>query len=174
MESHQLYETQRLLLRPSTEEDADMLLALFNSPNWIKYIGDRKVRTLEDAAKYIRERMRPQLERFGFSNNTVMRKSDGAKLGCCGLFVREGLQGVDIGYGFLPQYEGRGYALEAASRVKLAGIEDFGLREIQGFTSAANFASQKLLLKLGLKQDGEISLPGETEKLLLFKWKLSE
>lgn len=166
------YETERLLLRPSMEEDAPMVYELFNSPKWKKYVGDRKLQNIDDAAKYIRERMRPQLERLGFSNNTVIRKSDGAKLGCCGLYDREGLEGVDIGFGFLPQYEGFGYAYEAASRVKKIGIEEFGIREILGITMHTNLASQKLLLKLGLKRDGEVTLPGETEKLLLFRWKL--
>ncbi|GAB2769022.1 GNAT family N-acetyltransferase [Salinimicrobium soli] len=168
-----IYETERLLLRPSTEEDADMILELFNSPKWKRYVGERKVNTLEDAAKYIRERMMPQLHRLGFSNNTVIRKSDGAKLGCCGLYDREGLDGVDIGYGFLPQYEGHGYAFEAACRVKQLGIEDFGIKEILGITAQENLASQKILLKLGLREEGLISLPGETKKLLLYRWKLS-
>lgn len=167
-----VYETDRLLLRPSLEEDAEMLYQLFNSPKWKKFVGDRKVQNTADAAAYIRERMWPQFKRLGFSNNTVIRKSDGAKLGCCGLYDREGLDGVDIGFGFLPQYEGHGYAFEAASRVKKMGIEDFEIKEISGITSPANFASQKLLRKLGLKQDGEVILPGETEKLLLFRWKL--
>jgi ribosomal-protein-alanine N-acetyltransferase len=170
MNASPTYETERLLLRPSIEDDADMLLALFNSPKYLQFVGDRNLRSLDDARKYIRERMIPQFERLGFSNNTVIRRSDGAKLGCCGLYDREGLNGVDIGFGFLPQYEGQGYAFEAANRVKQVGVEEFGITEILGITVRDNLASQKLLAKLGLNRDGYTTLPGETTKLLLYRW----
>lgn len=104
-----ILETERLRLRSTSEEDADFVYRLLNSPQWLKYIGDRKVYSIEDARGYIQKKMLPQLERLGHSNFTVIRKSDGARMGSCGLYDREGLEGVDIGFAFLPEYEGQGY-----------------------------------------------------------------
>ncbi len=165
------FETQRLLLRPMTEEDAAFQLELLNSPLWLENIGDRNVRTLEEAKIYIREKVTPQLERLGFSNFTVIRKEDGIKMGTCGLYDREGLEGVDIGFAFLPQYFGKGYAHESASKILEAGKTIFGLTEINAITTRANLASQKLIEKLGLQYIRIISLPNDPEPLLFYQWK---
>jgi RimJ/RimL family protein N-acetyltransferase len=162
------FETERLLLRAMLTEDADFLLELLNSPKWIQYIGDRNVKTLEEAAEYIRSRMYPQLERLGFSNYMVIRKSDGKKMGSCGLYDREGLEGIDIGFAFLPEYEGFGYAFEAASTLKNAAFELFGLKSISAITTKDNFSSQKLLEKLGLVLMGTAIIEGDEEELLLY------
>ena len=145
------FETQRLILRITSEEDASFLVELLNTPKWLQYIGDRGVRTIEDGEKYVRERITPQFKRLGFSNFTVIRKSDGAKIGCCGLYDREGLEGVDLGFAFLPQYEKKGYAFESAQRVLEIGIQDFGIEKIQAITVKENIDSQKLLEKLGFQ-----------------------
>ena len=100
MRTYQSFETERLLLKPMSKEDAPFLLELLNSPKWIKYVGDRNVHSIEEAASYIKIKMTPQLKRLGFSNYTVIRKTDHAKLGSCGLYDREGLEGVDIGFPF--------------------------------------------------------------------------
>ena len=73
------FETDRLLLRPTLVEDAEFILRLMNTPKWLKYIGDRQVRSVPDAEKYIKTKMQPQLDRLGFSNYTVIRKSDQKK-----------------------------------------------------------------------------------------------
>lgn len=164
------FETDRLILRPTEESDADYILEVMNTPKWIKNIGDRKVHSREDAIKYIRERMLPQLERLGYSNYTVIRKSDGVKMGSCGLYDREGLEGIDIGFAFLPAFEKKGYAYEASSRIMEAAIEDFGIELIKAITIPSNTASQKLLEKLGLEFQKRFYMEGDSEELMLYQW----
>lgn len=168
MATYQSFETDRLYLRPTDEQDAGFILKLFNSPKWIEHIGDRKVRTEADARQYIRDRMLPQLERLGYANYTLIRKSDGAKVGSCGLYDREGLDGVDIGFAMLPTYERQGYGYEAASKLLELGFAQFGLTSIQAITTRANIASQRLLQKLGLTFDRMVRIPNDEEELMLF------
>lgn len=172
MDNYKTFETERLLLRPVREEDADFVLKLVNSPKFLQFIGDREVRSLKQATIYIRQKMLSQLYRLGFGHYAVIRKKDGVLLGTCGLHDREGLEGVDIGFAFLPQYERQGYAFESAERLKKAALEDFGLRQILGITSKTNGASQKLLEKLGLKFERTIILPNEEEEILLYSLNL--
>lgn len=168
---HKTFETERLLLRPTSEEDAAFILELLNSPKWLRYIGDRNVQTVESAREYIRERMLPQLQKLGYSNYTVIRKSDGVKMGTCGLYDREGLEGIDLGYAFLPEHERQGYALESARLLTHAAFEEFGIRELFAITTEENRSSRNLLEKLGMKPDGPISIPGDDEELLLYRLK---
>lgn len=163
------FETERLLLRPTAEADAEFVFRLMNTPKWLQYIGDRNIRSVGDAREYIKERMLPQLQRLGYSNYTVVRRSDQQKLGSCGLYDREGLEGIDIGFAFLPEFEGQGFGFEAAERLKQAAFRDFGLGMLSAITNQDNLASQKLLEKLGLKPSGTIMLPGSEESLLLFR-----
>jgi len=164
------FETERLLLRATSEDDASFLLQLLNSPKWIQNIGDRNVHTIEDAEKYIQERMRPQLERLGYSNYTVIRKNDQVKMGTCGLYDREGLDGVDIGFAFLPAYEGQGYAFEASIKIMDFATRVLNLPLIQGITIEENLPSRKLLEKLDFKLDGTVKLPNDPVELLLYKF----
>ena len=98
------FETERLLIRPTSLDDAPFYYDLMNTPKWIKYIGQRNVHSVEDAEDYIKTRMFPQLEQLGHTNNTIIRKSDNVKLGNCGLYHREGKVGLEIGFAFLPQH----------------------------------------------------------------------
>lgn len=164
------FETERLFLRPTAEEDAAFILQLLNTPKALEYVGDRNVHTEEEAKKYIAEKITPQLERVGYANNTVIRKSDGEKLGVCGLYDRPGVEGVDIGFSFLPPFEKQGYAFEAATKIMEAGIEIFGLTTIKGYTIEANIDSRRLLEKLGLKFMEIARLPNDDEDLMLYVW----
>jgi chorismate mutase len=146
------FETERLVLIPTTEEDAEFVLRLLNSPKWIKYIGDRNVKSVEDAKAYIRNKIQPQFERLGYGNYTVIRKSDNVKIGTCGLYDREGIEGIDIGFALLSEYENMGYAFESSNKIKQVGIEDFGLTQIKAITTTDNIASQKLLKRLVLRK----------------------
>lgn len=166
---YRFFETERLLLKPTVEEDAAFVFELFNSPKCIKYIGDRNMNSVPLAKKYIQERMLPQLHRLGYSSYTIFRKLDQLKIGNCGLYDREGLEGIDIGFALLPSYEKQGYAFEAASRLMAAAFTDFDLKSISGIATKDNDASQKLLEKLGLQRSGIITLPNEDTELLLFK-----
>lgn len=165
------YETERLIIRPTTIADAAFIWEVMNTEGWLKYIGDRGVKTVDDAKNYILDKMRPQQERLGYSNNTVIRKSDGAKIGSCGLYDREGLEGVDIGFAFLPQYGKQGYAFEAAIKIKELALYEFGLAQINAITVPANVNSQKLLEKLGLQFVKMIQLPNDSEELMFYQLK---
>lgn len=165
------YETERLILKPTSIEDAEFILELMNSPKWLKYIGDRNLHTVEDATTYIIKKKLPQLLRLGYGNYTVIRKTDNIKLGTVGLYDREGLEGIDIGFAFLPAYEKKGYAFEAANKLKQLAFTVFGLTQLSGIISKENTASHQLLKKLGLTLTGTINIPNDTEELLLFKIK---
>lgn len=146
----QSFETERLMLKAVDKEDGSFILELFNTPQWIANIGDRNVRNIEQAETYIEEKMRPQIERLGFGNYIMIRKLDGRKIGTCGLYDREGLDGIDIGYALLPQFEKQNYAFEGASKMLDLAKHYFNLTEIVAITTPENIPSQKILEKLGL------------------------
>ncbi|PKV76416.1 GNAT family N-acetyltransferase [Pontibacter ramchanderi] len=174
MAQYRSFETERLLLKPTSEEDAAFMLKLLNTPSWIRYIGDRNVHTVEEAVAYIRDKVTAQLQRLGYANYTVIRKSDGEKLGVCGLYDREGLEGIDIGFAFLPEYEKQGYGFEAAQEIKRAGIEEFGISQMKAITTKDNVPSQKLLQKLGLRYSKMVQLSDDAEELMLFEFNLDD
>lgn len=168
MKNKPSFETNRLILQPTSTADAQLILDLLNSPKWLKYIGDRKVHSLAAAKDYIQLRMIPQLEKLGFGNFTVIRKSDRAKMGICGLYDRDEMEGLDLGFAYLPDYERQGFAYEAANKILEAGFNNFGYDKINAITSKENRASQKLLEKLGFQLQGTTQLAEETEELLLY------
>ncbi len=117
MSQYQTFETERLILKPTSEEDAEFIFELFNMPKWLQFIGDRNIKTLENARAYIKTKMLPQLNRLGYCNYTLIKKTDNTKIGTCGLYDREGLKGIDIGFALLPGYERKGYAFESANKI---------------------------------------------------------
>lgn len=163
------FETARVRIKPTSLEDAEFIYQLMNTPKFIQYIGDREIKSVASAKDYIKTKMLPQLQRLGYSNYTVFQKSDNTKIGTCGLYDREAMEGIDIGFAFLPQYEGRGLAYEAANRLKKAAFDEFQIQEIKAFTSKENSSSQRLLEKLGLERIGTTKLPNEDEEVLLYK-----
>lgn len=158
---YKTYQTERLFLKPTNVEDAPLTLELLNMPKWLSYIGDRNVHSLEEAENYIRTKMTPQLERLGFGNYTLIKKADGSKLGCCGLYDREGLEGLDIGFALLEKYEGKGYAYEAALCLKNVAFMDFNMQKLGAITVQENRSSRKLLEKLGLEFIKTMVINGE-------------
>ena len=166
MTNHKILQTKRLSIRPVITEDATFILELMNSPKWIKNIGDRNIRTVEEAENYIKEKAFPQLKEFGYGNNVIIRKGDNTKLGTCGLYRREGKKDPDIGFAFLPVYEGKGYAVEASHKIMISAKEDYDLKELSGYTLKDNLASRKLLERLGFNLKGIGKLPSSDEDLL--------
>lgn len=166
-----VYETERLILRPMSVEDRDFIFELYNRPSFIRYIGDRNLKTVADAENYIRNRFMPQFEKLGFGNYLMLTKDKGEKIGGVGIFEREGLDVVDIGFSLLEEFEGKGYAYEAAQKVKSIGMDDFGLKKISAITSKDNFSSQKLIQKLGLEFKNYVTLPDDDEELMYFETK---
>ncbi|QIA07568.1 GNAT family N-acetyltransferase [Draconibacterium halophilum] len=169
--SYQIFETPRLILRPCEENDSRFIYQLLNSEKWLQYIGDRGVYSEEEARAYICEKMYPQLKKEGYGNYVVIRKTDNAKMGTCGLFDRDGLEGIDIGFAFLPEFEGHGYAFEAAKKLKTVGIERFKIRHISAITAKYNLRSQRLLEKLGLKFTRHVTLPNDNEEIMFYEMK---
>lgn len=163
------YETERLILKPTDIEDLDFLLQILNTPKYYKYIGDRKVRTIEDAQNYFNERIFPHFERLGYGNYTVMLKECGTKIGFCGIYVRPDLEVPDIGFAFFEQYEGKGYAYESSSFIKDLAKTEFGIHKIAGITLEKNLSSRRLLEKLGLKFQKKIFMEGDKEELMYYE-----
>ena len=166
------FETERLVLKPFAVSDAAFLLTLLNSPKWLQFIGDRNVHTEEEAVDYIKVRMISQLDRLGFGNNLVIRKEDNTPMGACGLYERPGLPMVDIGFAFLPEFEGKGYGYEAASCLMQAGKEVFKLKKVCAIATRENTVSQKLLGKLGLLFVKNILMEGDKEELMYYEKEL--
>ncbi|WP_226662830.1 GNAT family N-acetyltransferase [Microbulbifer aggregans] len=166
--------TERLQLRKLTgsDEDAQFTLALLNDPDFHRFIGDRGVRTIEDARGYIESGPLSMYRQHGFGMYCVERK-DGTPIGQCGLVCRDGLDDIDIGFAFLPEYRGNGYAREAAEAVMDWGKQALGLSRIVAIANPENAASIRLLEKLGLEAEGHVSLPGSNEQLLLLGWQHS-
>jgi ribosomal-protein-alanine N-acetyltransferase len=153
--------TERLKLTPPTADDADFVLELLNDPGWLQNIGDRGVRTLDDARAYI-------AERFSKSLWLVARDANGEAVGMCGLVEREGLDHPDIGYAYLARHSGQGYATEAARAVLAHARDVLGLTTVLAITSPGNTASQRVLEKIGLRYVQMINLPGHAEPSAYF------
>ena len=161
-------ETDRLIVRRLTPEDAEFILQLVNEPSWLRFIGNKSVRNLEDARAYILQGPVEMYARFGFGLYLVELKEGGISIGMCGLIKRDALEDVDIGFAFLPKYWGRGYAYEAASAVMVYGANQLGLKRIVAITSVDNDSSIKLLEKLGLRFERMVKLSDDAEEIKLF------
>ena len=163
-----ILEAERLALRRITTDDAEFILELLNEPSWLRFIGDRGVRTLDEARAYVLNGPGAMYERHGVGLYLVESKADLAPLGMCGLIRRDALEDIDIGFAFLPRHWGRGYAFEAAAAVLAYGRETLGLQRIVAITSLDNDSSIRLLEKLGMKFERTLRMPGETEDVKLF------
>jgi [ribosomal protein S5]-alanine N-acetyltransferase len=160
--------TARLTLRPFTLDDAAFIALLLNDPGWLRHIGDRKVRTPDDARDYLTQGPIAHATKHGFALGAVERTSDGALIGMCGLIRRDGLDDVDLGYAFLPAHRGQGYAREAAAAWLACGFERFGLKRIVAITSVDNTASGKVLEAIGMRFEQRIRVAGHEEDSLLY------
>jgi RimJ/RimL family protein N-acetyltransferase len=161
-------ETDRLILRRMSLDDAGFVLVLLNDPSFLRYIGDKGVRTLEDARKYILTGPVASYERHGFGLYLVSRKEDGDSIGICGLLKRDALPDVDLGFAFLPEYGSRGYGFESATAVMDHGRRVLGLQRIVAVTAPGNLASIRLLEKLGMRFEGMVRLAEGGPELKLF------
>jgi RimJ/RimL family protein N-acetyltransferase len=161
-------ETDRLVLRHLAVDDAPFVLRLVNEPSWLENIGDRGVRTLEDAEQYIRTGPLEMYARLGFGLFLVELEDGGIPIGLCGFLERSHLPQVDIGFAFVPEHWGKGYAFEAASAAMSWGRSTCGFTRILAITAPHNHASSRLLKKLGFDLEGRTSLPPDTEALDLY------
>jgi RimJ/RimL family protein N-acetyltransferase len=164
-------ETARLQLRPLVAADAAFILQLLNEPSWLRWIGDRGVRTLAQAGEYIRTGPQASYARDGFGFYLVLRPVDQASLGICGLVKRDFLPAPDLGFAFLPDYWGQGYAVEAARATIKFARSHLNLEELAAITDPENEASHKLLRRLGFMAAGDVTYPDDD--FLLRLWSLA-
>ena len=162
-------ETDRLILRWVSLEDAEFILGLLNEPSWLQFIGDKGVRTVEDARAYVLKGPVDMYSRLGFGLYLVELKESVLPIGMCGLIKRDTLEDVDIGFAFLPEYEGKGYGFESAAGVMEYGRDALGFDAVYAITTLDNIASIKLLEKLAFKFESLTDSP-EGEKLRLFSY----
>ncbi len=162
-------ETKRLRIRHFDTGDAAFILKLLNEPSWLRYIGDKGVRTLESAERYLRNGPIEMYARLGFGLYLVELRDTGEPIGMCGLIKRDALDDVDLGFALLSEFRGRGYAREAASAVAAYGIETLGLPRIAAITSPDNESSIKLLGKLGFRFERLIRMRPDAEELKLYQ-----
>jgi|SRR5688500_4960202 len=162
---NKILETDRLVLKEVSADDAAFVLDLLNQPSFKQYIGDRGVRTLEQAREYIDSRFTKSYRENGFGLYLIELKEAAVPIGLCGFVSRETLPDPDVGFALLPQYEKQGYAFEASSAMMQYGREKLGLERVLAITTVDNISSGRLLGKIGLRFDREIDLNGETLKL---------
>jgi ribosomal-protein-alanine N-acetyltransferase len=161
-------ETERLLLRQFSTEDADFILELLNEPSFIRNIGDRGIRTIDGAISYILNGPVASYAKNGFGLYLVKLKETDESIGMCGLIKRDTLEDVDIGYAFLPRFWSKGYAVESAQAVKEYAKNVIRLNRIVAITDPENEGSIRVLEKIGLQFERMVRLSEDDIELKLF------
>lgn len=161
-------ETERLVLRRLCLDDAAFIVQLLNEPSFLHYIGDKGVRTLDDARTYLLQGPIASYERHGFGLYRVEIKTSGVPIGICGLLKRDTLDDVDVGFAFLPAFWLRGYAFESASAMLAYGKHTLGLRRIVAITQTDNVGSIKTLEKLGLTFERMVRFAEDEDEIRLY------
>jgi len=152
--SMKILSTERLCLRTINQDDAPFYYELVNDPTWLAHIGDKGVRSIDDARRAISDGPMAMQALHGHSLYVMERLGDGQPLGLCGLIKRDTLPAVDIGYAIRPAYFGQGYTYEAAAAVLAYAREQLKLPCLMGITTPTNVNSIRLLEKLGLRYIG--------------------
>lgn len=163
-----ILDTARLCLRKMTTDDAAFFLRLVNEPSWLQYIGDKGVRTLADARQSILDGAVSMQAQHGFSLYVCELKGSAVPIGICGLLKRETLPEVDIGFAFLPEFCGKGYASESATAVIDYATRKIGIKRLLAITSPENRSSIRLIERLGFSFDRTIVLAAGGDATSLF------
>lgn len=166
-------ETERLRLSQFSLDDAAFVVRLLNEPSFIRHVGDKGVRTIEDAQTYLSNGPLASYAQHGFGLCRVALQATGQSIGMCGLIRRKGLEDVDIGYAFLPEFCSQGYAAEAARGVLQSAARDFGLRRVVAVVNPDNTDSIGLLEKVGFRFERMVLLEGEAVEIKLFAKELT-
>lgn len=161
-------ETERLSMRWLTLEDADLMLAVWNDPAFFQYVGDRGIRTVEQAEETLLSGAFKLYENHSYGPFRLALKADDVAIGTCGLFRREGYDDPDIGWSVLPEFGRQGYAYEAASAVLEYAQSELGLARVTAFVSPENLPSIGLAEKIGLQYERMARLVGEDEDVCLY------
>ena len=160
--------TERLAIRPFTQDDAAFILELVNDADWQRFIGDKNVHSLDDARRYLRDGPLAMFAKHGVALCSVERRNDGAALGMCGLIKRDPLDDIDLGFAFLPAARGQGYAREAAAAVLEHGLATLALKRIVAITDIDNAASARVLEAVGLHFERLLPAAADGKVLRLF------
>ena len=160
--------TERLIIRELSVSDSPFILELVNTPTWLKFIGDRGVKNLDDAKSYLKKGPLKSYDDNGFGLYWVGLRDSNVPIGMCGLIKRADFDSPDIGFAFLPEYEGKGYGYESASAVLDYCKTEFQVKRIIGITLEANTASVRLLEKLGLSFEKKFIYEKTKEELMLY------
>ncbi|WP_419827748.1 GNAT family N-acetyltransferase [Sphingomonas sp.] len=160
-----LFETDRLTVKRIGEEDAGFALAMLNDPGFLTNIGDRGVRTIADARRYVTERVLASYAAHGYGMFLVSLRGEGEPIGMIGLVRRDGLDGPDLGFSLLERHTRRGYGLEAA-RAMLDATR--AIRPLLAIARPENAASAALLARLRFVERGRVALPGQDGESRLF------
>jgi RimJ/RimL family protein N-acetyltransferase len=164
----EIAETERLRLRWFNADDSTFILELLNEPSWIQFIGDKEIKTIQDAQRYIENGSVAMYQRTGFGLYAVELKEVGKLIGMCGLIKRETLTDIDLGFAFLPEFWRNGYAFEAATAVMSYGRKTLGLSRVVAILSQDNVRSSKLLEKLGFRFETTLRYQPTNEELHLY------
>jgi RimJ/RimL family protein N-acetyltransferase len=162
-----ILETERLRLRQFTFDDTKFIIELLNSPEWIEFIGERNIKTEAQAIEYLQNGVMKSYAQNGYGLSMVETK-DGEPIGICGILKRDTLENPDIGFAFLKEFTGKGYAYEIASATLAYALNDLKIPKISAITVPHNIRSIKLLEKIGMKFIKSF-LSDKNEKLLLFE-----
>ncbi len=160
--------TQRLHIEKVRPEDADFIRYLMNTPKWLLYIGDRGITTQKKAVQYIEGTIKASYDTHGYGLYKIVLKTSGAPIGLCGFVRRASLPHADLGFALLPEYEGQGYAMEAAKACLKYAKALLNLHPILAIVSPGNLRSHKLLEKIGFRKTENIKADNQGEKLLVF------
>lgn len=161
-----ILQTKRLYLKELNLNDGAFFMELVNSSGWLKFIGDRNIHSIEDAKKYMQEKLISSYAENGFGFYKMVLKKEGTLIGICGLIKRPHLEHVDIGFAILPKYERKGYTYEASEGVMHYAQSTLGLKTILGIVSKENHGSKRVLEKIGLKCIGTTDYEGDEGVLL--------
>lgn len=165
---HEILTTKRLLLEEAVVDDAEFFIELLNSPNWIRYIGDRGIKTKEGAIRYIEKSLITSYKKNGYGLYKMSLKDSKTPIGICGFVKRDYLEHADIGFAILPKFEGYGFTNEAALATMHYGKSQLNMTKILAITNEENTKSCKLLSKIGLLALGKIIPPDGNKEFLLF------
>jgi RimJ/RimL family protein N-acetyltransferase len=160
--------TERLELRWLTLDDTPMMFAVWNDPAFVRYVGDRGIRSLEQARAAVEAGPLSLYTEYGYGPFHVRRREDGVDMGICGLFRRDGLEEPDIGFAILPDFCGMGYGFEASAAVLEHARDALGLSCVTAIVSPHNEASIGLLEKLGMRYVRPIRMPGDDHDVRLY------
>jgi RimJ/RimL family protein N-acetyltransferase len=163
-----ILETNRLVLRKLTLQDSSFIIELLNTPDWLKYIGERYVKNEEQAIAYLENGPLKSYHENGYGLWLVETKVDKRKIGMCGILNRPILEHPDIGYAFLPEFTGQGYAVEIAEAVMAYAFTSLKVTTLLAITLPENERSINVLEKIGMRCVKRFHFAGNDDELLLY------